>query len=112
MVAGAEADGLEFRAALENLRAASFQVIDEDDAVAIRKQIAVGVLHGARAGGRGGFAGAFPFVTAGDTFPFSGNSKTSVISPIGQAAGLLMKEQPSRISSHNSTAHLARSDQI
>ena len=72
MVAVAEADGFGFRAAFENLRAAEFQIFDEDDAIAIRENVAVRVLHDARAGGSFGCGGARPFVTAGDTFPFVG----------------------------------------
>ena len=72
MVAVHEADGLGFRAALEHRRTAEFQILDEDDAIAIREDVAVGVLHAARAGGDFGRGFARPFVAAGDAFPFVG----------------------------------------
>ncbi len=68
MVAIDEADGLGFRAALEHLRAAEFQVLDENNAIAVGEDIAMGIFDDARAGGGFGFGGALPFVAARDTF--------------------------------------------
>ena len=72
MVAVHEADGFGFGAAFEHLIAtAQFQILDQDDAIAVGEHIAVGVLDHAGFGGIG-FARALPFVAAGDTFPFIG----------------------------------------
>ena len=72
MVAIHEANGLGLGTAFEHGRAAEFQIFDEDDAIAIGKDIAVRVFHHARAVGDFGCSGARPFVTAGDAFPFIG----------------------------------------
>ena len=68
MVAFAEADGLGFGAAFEDLGAAEFQVFDQDDAVAVGEDVAVGVLDDAGAIGGFGFGCLVPFVTAGGAF--------------------------------------------
>ena len=68
MVAVAQADGFGFGAALEHLRAAEFQILDQDDAIAIGEDIAVGIFDDARAGGGFGFRRALPFMAAGDAF--------------------------------------------
>ena len=68
VVAVAQADGLGLGAALEHLRAAELQVFDQDDAIAVSKHIAVGILDDARASGSFGRGFARPFVTASDTF--------------------------------------------
>ena len=65
-----EADRLGLRAALEHLRAAQLQILDENDAVAVGEHVAVGVLDDERGLRRGGCGFARPLVTAGDAFPF------------------------------------------
>jgi hypothetical protein len=72
VIAIAQTNGLGFRAALEDLRTAELQIFDEDDAVAIREHVAVGVLDHARAGGEFRFGGAFPLMATRDAFPFVG----------------------------------------
>ena len=62
--------GLDFDPPLSTCRAAEFQVLDQDDAVAVGEHVAVGVLDDARAGGGFGRGGALPLVTARHAFPF------------------------------------------
>jgi len=70
MVAVDEADGFRFRTAFERLRGAlQRQILDEDYTIAIREDVAVGILNDA------GFLGlgfAFPFVPAGHALPAIG----------------------------------------
>ena len=72
MVAVYEADRLGLRAALEHRGTTELQIFDEDDAIAIGEDIAVGVLYYARTGGGFGRGFARPFMTASDAFPFVG----------------------------------------
>ena len=78
MVAIYEADGLGFGTALEHGGTAEFQIFDEDDAIAISEDIAVGVFDDARAVGDFGCGFARPFVAAGDAFPFVGKFQNVV----------------------------------
>ena len=67
MIALHQADGFGFRSAFEHLRpAAQFQILDQDDTVAVREHVAVGVLDDADGVRciRPGFTRLF--VTAGD----------------------------------------------
>jgi hypothetical protein len=69
VVAIHEADAFGLGAAFENLvPAAEFQIFDEDDLIAVRKHIAVGILNDTRSGCGLLLRFAVPFVTTGDTF--------------------------------------------
>jgi hypothetical protein len=66
-----QADGFGLRATLDYLvAAAQFQILDQDNTIAVREHVAMGILDDARNFRciRLGFAR--PLVTAGDAFPF------------------------------------------
>ncbi len=69
MISIPQPDRLGLGATFEHLRTAELEILDENDAVAIGKHSAVGILDNARA-----FRNFFlrPFKTAGDTLPFVG----------------------------------------
>jgi hypothetical protein len=94
MVAFDQTDGLGFRSALEHPGGpAERQIFDQDDTVSVVEDGSMGVLDHPGPIGNLGLRLAFPLMAAGEAFPLSGCSITSVISHIGQA-GLLMKGSP------------------
>ena len=69
MVAFPQPDGFGFGSALEHLRAPQLEVLDQDDAVAVREHGAMGVPDNARGLGLVRLGFARPLVTARGAFP-------------------------------------------